>query len=188
VGQLLTIESFSGSKHNFLITGVLNNIPKNSVTNLIDNYPNNIFVSTENLNFFGRNMDWQNDHIAGYIELQKGVTPKDLEKPMTQLIKQNAPPQMAANLTPFLISLNDFYLFANNGLVKKMVYALSAIALFILIMAIINFINMSVSRSAARMKDYRHHLFIYKRIFMGDNHCRLHCMSVSIYYYAILAE
>jgi ABC-type antimicrobial peptide transport system permease subunit len=34
-----------------------------------------------------------------------------------------------------------------------MLYALSAIALFILSMAIINFINMSVSRSAARMKE-----------------------------------
>ncbi len=34
-----------------------------------------------------------------------------------------------------------------------MLYALSAIALFILIMAIINFINMSVSRSASRMRE-----------------------------------
>lgn len=153
VGQSLTIESFSGSKHDFIVTGVLNNIPENSVTDLINAYPNNFFVSTGNLHYFSRNMDWQNPHIASYIQLQKGVKPEDLEKPIAQLVKQNAPPQMAANLTPFVISLKDYYLAANNGLVKKMIYALSAIALFILIMAIINFVNMSVSRSAARMKE-----------------------------------
>ncbi len=152
-GQTISIENFSGMKHDFMITGVLNTIPKNSVINLIDNYPNSFFVSTENLKFFGRNMDWPNPHIASYIQLQKGVTPKDIEKPMAQLLNQNAPPEIAANSTPFITSLNDFYLSANNGLVKKMLYALSAIATFILAMAIINFINMSVSRSASRMKE-----------------------------------
>ena len=153
VGQTITIESFSGTKHDFLITGVLDNIPNNSVTGLIDNYPNNFFVSTDNLNFFGRGMDWINRHIAGYIELQKGITPDQLEKPMMQLIKQNAPLEVAQNMKPYITSLKDFYLFANNEIVIKMLYALSAIALFILIMAIINFINMSVSRSASRMRE-----------------------------------
>lgn len=153
VGQTITIESFSGSKHDFLITGVLNPIPKNSVTSLIDNYPGDFYVSTDNLDFFGRNMNWQNPFIANYIELQKNVTPKDLEKPIAYLEKQNAPPQVASDLTPYLVSLKEFYLSANNGLVQKMIYALSAIALFILAMAIINFINMSVSRSAARMRE-----------------------------------
>ncbi|HEY6974951.1 MAG TPA: ABC transporter permease [Chitinophagaceae bacterium] len=153
VGQTITIESFSGSKHDFLITGVLNVLPKNSVTNLISAYPGNFYVSVDNLDFFGRNMNWQNAFIANYIELKKGVSPKDLEKPIVYLIKQNAPPQIAADLKPQLVALKDLYLTANNGLVKKMMYALSAIALFILIMAIINFINMSVSRSAARMRE-----------------------------------
>ncbi len=72
---------------------------------------------------------------------------------MAYLMKQNAPPQIASNMTPYLVSLKNYYLDANNGLVKKMLYALSAIAIFILIMAIINFINMSVSRSAARMRE-----------------------------------
>src|SRR4051812_12050922 len=147
VGQTITIESFSGTKHDFLITGVLKNLPNNSVTRLIDNYPGDFYVSTANLNFFGRNMDWQNTFIVNMIELQKGVKPKDLEKPIEHLIKQNAQPQVIADLKPQLVSLKDFYLEANNGLIKKMLYALSAIALFILVMAIINFINMSISRS-----------------------------------------
>jgi ABC-type antimicrobial peptide transport system permease subunit len=153
VGETISIASFAGSQHDFLITGVLNPIPDNSVIALIDAYPGNFFVSTDNLNFFGRNMDWPNAFIVNYIELQKGVTPKDLEKPIAYLEKKNALPQMTADLTPYVVPLKEFYLTANNGLIRKTIYALLVIALFILAMAIINFINMSVSRSAARMRE-----------------------------------
>src|SRR3954470_19574017 len=118
VGQTISIESFSGSKHDFLITGVLNPMIKNSVTALIDNYPGDFYVSTDNLDFFGRNMSWQNPFIANYIELQRGVTPKDLEQPIAHLIKQNAP-SFTADLIPQLVSLKDFYVNANNELIKK---------------------------------------------------------------------
>ncbi|MEO8415360.1 MAG: ABC transporter permease [Ginsengibacter sp.] len=153
IGQTLTIENFSGSKHDFIITGVLKSIPKNSITYLNDNNDNQFYISSNNLSYFGRNMDWPNQYIVGYVELQKGVKPEDLAKPMEYLVKQNAPPQIAAGMTPYLVPLKDYYLSANNGLVKKMSYALSAIAIFILMMAIINFINMSVSRSATRMRE-----------------------------------
>ena len=153
VGQTLSIESFSGSKHDFIITGVLKNPSKNSVTYINDDNNNQFYISSNNISYFGRNMDWPNQYIVGYVELQKGVNPKDLEKPMEYLMKQNAPPQIAAGMTPYLVPVKDYYLSANNGLVKKMLYALSAIAIFILIMAIINFINMSVSRSATRMRE-----------------------------------
>ena len=153
VGQTLTIESFSGSKHDFVITGILKPIPKNSVTYLNDDNDNQFCISSKNIGYFGRNMDWPNQYIVGYVELQKGVKPEDLEKPMEYLMRQNAPPQIAADMTPYLVPLKDYYLSANNGLIEKMLYALSAIAIFILIMAIINFINLSVSRSATRMRE-----------------------------------
>ena len=152
VGQTLTIENFSGSKHDFMITGVLQKPSKNSITYVNDENDNQFYISSDNLNYFGRNMDWANPYIVGYIELQKGVTPEDLVKPMQFLVKQNAPPQVAANMTPYLVSLKAYYLSANNGLVKKMLYALSAISLFILLMAIVNFINMAVSRSATQIE------------------------------------
>lgn len=153
INKSITIENFSGSKHDFVVTGVLNTYSANSVTDLIDAYPNKLFVSTSNLNFFGRNMNWPNPHIASYVELQKGVQPSQLIKPIQHLLKENAPPRFNADLKPSLVLLKDYYLSSNNGLVKKMLYALSAIALFILLMAIINFINMSISRSTTRMRE-----------------------------------
>ncbi|WP_460685817.1 ABC transporter permease [Niabella aquatica] len=153
IGENISIENFSGEKHDFKITGVLDTYPKNSITNLIEDSPNSFFISDANLDFFGRTMDWQNPSIASYIELQDGVTTKDLEKPITQIMKRDAPSKFQADLTPYLLPLKTYYLDQNNGLVRKMIYALSAIALFILAMAVINFINMSVSRSASRMKE-----------------------------------
>lgn len=153
VGQTLTLENFSGAKHDFQITGVLNKYAKNSVTQLSEDYPSDFFISNDNLEFFNRDMSWQNPSIANYIELQHGVSAKDLEQPIAQIMKRDAPSKFQEDLTPYLVPLKTYYLDQNNGVVRKMIYALSAVALFILGMAVINFINMSVSRSSARMKE-----------------------------------
>lgn len=154
VGKSLTIENFSGSKHDFMITGVMKKPLRNSVTWITDDNDNQFYISTSNITFFGRIMEsWQNQYIPGYIQLKAGVDAVDLQKPMEQLIKLYATPQVAENMTPYLVPLNDYYLEANNGLIKKMLYALSTIAFFILLMAIINFINLSVSRASTRMRE-----------------------------------
>ncbi len=152
-GQTLSIENFSGAKHDFMISAVLKSPVKNSVMMLNDNNDNQLYISANTISYFGRNMDWPNFYIVGYIELQEGVSPIELEKPMQHLLKQNAPPGVAENLTPYLVPLSRYYLAANNGLIKKTLFALSGIALFILLMAIVNFINLSVSKSAERMRE-----------------------------------
>ena len=152
LGNTITIESFSGSKRDFEVTGVLKPVARNSITHLVDDYPNNFFIAEKNISFFGRNMDWGNMYIVNFIELKPGVEPADLVKPMHDLITRHAPLQAKLS-TPYLTSLKQYYLDANNGLVKKMLYALSGIAFFILFMAVINFVNMSISRSSTRMRE-----------------------------------
>jgi ABC-type antimicrobial peptide transport system permease subunit len=153
IGETVTIESFSGTKQDFQVTGVLNNPPRNSITHVTDDNDNQVYISEKNLGFFGRNMNWNNPYIVSYIELQPGVQPEDLQKPMQELLKQQALPQIAAKMTPFIVPLKDYYLNANNGVIKKMLFALSAIALFILLMAVINFVNLAISRSTTRMRE-----------------------------------
>ncbi|HVX28827.1 MAG TPA: ABC transporter permease [Parafilimonas sp.] len=153
VGQTLTIDNFSGSKHDFMITAVLKSLPDNSVTKINDNNINGVFLSLGSVNFFNRQIDsWNNSGIVSYIELQKGVTPKQLEEPIRHLIHQNTSTDLKQTHT-VLVSLNDYYLQANNNLVEKMLYTLSCIAAFILLMAIINFINISISKASSRMKE-----------------------------------
>jgi len=153
IGQNLTIENFSGSKQDFRITGVLPDPSRNSVTWLNEANNNRVFVPVANLAYFGRNMDWANNHIVNYIELQKGVRPEALTGPIQRLVRANAPPAIAANMQVNLVPLSSYYLTGQGGTVQKMVYTLSFAALFILLMAIINFVNLSISRSTARLKE-----------------------------------
>jgi putative ABC transport system permease protein len=153
VGQDLSIDNFSGSRKPFRITGVMKKPLHNSVTWLNDNNDNGIFVPSANLAFFGRNMDWPNGNIVSYVELQKGVRPQALDEPIKHLLGVNTSPTIQANLRVKPVLLTDYYLDANEGTARRMIYTLSFVALFILGMAIINFINLSVSRSHSRLKE-----------------------------------
>jgi putative ABC transport system permease protein len=154
VGQTISIENFSGSKHDFLITAVLAPTGKNSVTYYNADEKNDFFIPASAAPFMGRNMKgWNNVSLVSYLELQDGVTPKDLEKPIAQLVKANATQQISLTDNLYLVSLKSYYLSANGGVVSKMLYTLSAVAFFILLMAIINFINLCVSRSSTRMRE-----------------------------------
>ena len=155
VGKSLTAESNSGSKRNFMITGVLDKIPLNSITNFISPKLPILMSFVGSNDFWGRQQFfvWNNPYGVGYIELKKGVKSADLAKPMAQLIKTNAPQNLAENLTPYLVPMKDVYLEANNGVVKKMVFTLTIVALFILLMAIVNFVNISIGNSFTRIKE-----------------------------------
>lgn len=153
-GKTLTIENFAGVKRDFIITAVINYQGDNSVGHLVDNYPNGFYLPLQAANFFGRKVDvWDNPFIVGMLELQDGVSPRQLDKPIATLLKTNTAPLISENMTPHLASLQNYYLEKDKGLVKRMLYTLSAIVLFILLMAIINFINMSISRSSSRLKE-----------------------------------
>ncbi len=155
VGENISIQSFSGTQHDFTITGVLKDIPENSVTQLNAANHNSFFIPLNTADYFGRNNfdSWANTYIPSYIELKNGATRKNLEKAISQLIQQHAPEGIRENLIVQPVALQDYYLQQDNGLVKRMLYALSFIGLFILLMAIINFINIAVSSSSARIKE-----------------------------------
>jgi putative ABC transport system permease protein len=155
VGETLSIQSFSGSSHDFAVTGVLKPLPENSVTQINAGSQGNFFIPKNAYTFFGRTdpESWANIYIPSYIELQPGVSAHDLEKPIQQLIAANASDVIKQNLKVQPVALTDFYLNQNNGLVKRMLYTLSFVGLFILFMAIINFVNLSISRSSTRTRE-----------------------------------
>lgn len=155
VGETITIQSFGGENRDFAITGVLDDIPENSVTELNAENRNSIFIPTNTYAYFGRlNFDdWLNIYIPSYIELKEGVSVKDIEAPLQKLVADNAPDFVKQNLTVKPVALTDYYLEKNNATVKKMLYALSSVAVFILLMAVVNFINISIGSSSTRIKE-----------------------------------
>ncbi len=155
VGETISIQSFSGGSREFSITGILKNVTENSITSLNDNNHNSIFIPTNTYTYFGRNdfESWLNIYLPSYIELKEGVTVEDLEAPIKKLIADNTIDGIKQNLTVKPVALTQYYLEKNNALVKRMLYALSFVGLFILLMAIVNFINISISSSSARTKE-----------------------------------
>lgn len=156
VGKTLSVESNAGTKKDFTVAGVLDKIPSNSITNLLADPKFPILMSFVGSNdFWGRQQSftWANPYYAGYIELKKGVKPEDLAKPMAQLIKTNAPETISANLQAYLTPIQDVYREANNGIVRKTIFTLTIVALFILLMATVNFVNIAIGNSFTRLKE-----------------------------------
>ena len=154
-GETLNIQSFSGGHHDFTITGVLKEIPDNSVTHLNADNQNTLFIPTNTSSYFGRQdfESWTNFWLPSYIELQPGVTAKDLAVPIARLIQQNASEPAKSNLVIHPVKLTDYYLEKGNAVAKRMIYTLSGIGLFILLMAVINFINIAISSSGRRIRE-----------------------------------
>lgn len=156
LGEQVNIKNFNGETHPFTITAVLDKLPANSVTNLNGALNNKVFLSSEAAYFFGRDLDdlnWKNAFIVGYVELQPGVTTDMLTQPMKDLLIKHADEKVVNNLSPHLNPLASYHLEKDNGLIKKMLYTLGLIAGFILFMAIINFINISINGSISRLKE-----------------------------------
>lgn len=153
-GRTLEISNFAGKRQLFTIGAVIEEPARNSVNSLDDRNENGIFLPASSLPFFGREMNtWNNPFIVNMVELREGVTAADLEKPMASLVQRHTGAETAAQVRVEAVPLQEFYLNSGNGLVKRMLFTLSGIALFILLMAIVNFVNLSVSRASSRMKE-----------------------------------
>ena len=153
LNQSLTVETPQAGKQAFMVTAVLKALPPNSVSQLLPE-ANEVFMSLGSLPSFGADLSsWQNPYIVNYIELQPGVTPADLDKPLANLLKTNAPPEIQQNLTAYVTPLTDYYLHSNNGLVRRMMVTLTVVGLFILLMAIVNFVNLSLGSASTRLRE-----------------------------------
>lgn len=154
VGQHINVASFSGDKQLFTVSGVLRPYTQNSVTHLIADSPADVFFPLESASYFGRQVEmWNNPYIASYITLMPGIRPDQLEKPMKKLIQQHIPDDQQEGMDAKLVPLATFHLEKADGMVKKMLYTLSIVGCFILLMACINFINITVNAATARLRE-----------------------------------
>ena len=176
LGRSLTIHNNNGERRVFTITGVMKEPTKNSVTDLSAGNDNGIFLPGTALPWFGRSMDWSVNNRVNFVELQPGVRPGQLNAPIRQLINDNASPLVAANLHVIVQSLPEYYQTSDGAAVQKMRYTLSFIALFIMGMAIVNFVNLSVSRSTLRLKE----IGVRRTLGGGRGQLRLQFLSESV--------
>ena len=159
VGKVFDITTtVNNEKQQYTVSAVLKDIPKNSVTGLI-NVDYNVFVPTEGSRFYSNAPDadpsqgWNSAYEIGMLELKPGVTTQQMVQPFKQVLKKYSDKNTQDNLTVELAPVKDYHVNSNNGAVQKMITALSFIAAFILLMAIINFVNINIGTSSYRVKE-----------------------------------
>jgi putative ABC transport system permease protein len=143
------------SKQDYKVSAVLKDIPYNSVTNVVgDTY--SVFVPTEDNRYYGGrdpSVGWNSGYEIGLVELQPGKSPKALEIPLKQILAKYTTENVQKNLSVELRPVKSYYLKDHEGAARKMTAILSLAALFILLMAVINFVNINIGTSSYRLKE-----------------------------------
>jgi putative ABC transport system permease protein len=146
IGKTLTLEN----RFQFTVTGVMKNIPKNSI------FTFEVVLPYSFLREIGAiSNSWGNNSIFTYVEVEKGADIKAVNKKLTDIVTENN----SRNTTKFvLFPLLDIRLHAQFGFTENKgaviaVYIFSLIAFFVLLIACINFINLSTAKSSTRGKE-----------------------------------
>jgi len=156
LGKTLIYEN----KHNFQVTGVIANIPKNS------HFRSDFFASikcADDLYWPGFLDDWTQSSIHNYFLLKKGVIPKKFQNKLNPFVKKglNSTPgqsyavQTKIHLQPLTrIHLHSHYFaeLENNSDIR-MVYFYFLIGVIILAIACFNFMNISTARASTRTTE-----------------------------------
>ena len=156
LGETLALQTNAGKEVAFQISGVLMDMPSNSVVNFAGNpVANEIFLAMHSLEHFmpGAEQDWSFKYMVSLVKVQEGVKPIDLEGPINSIVAARAPSEYKSSLMGELKPLEDYYLQWGNGKALKMVQTLSALAIFIMLLVIVNFVIIMTSISSKRLRE-----------------------------------
>ncbi len=163
IGKLLTIK---GSSTTYQITGVIDRVPVNS------HFHFDIFASMASLPD-AKAPSWLTSEFFTYLVLPEGYDYKQLEAKLPQVVEKYMGPQfqqsMGMSLAQFRKKGNDIGLYlqpltdihlrssfaydlGTNGDIQY-IYIFGAIALFMLLIACINFMNLSTAGASKRAKE-----------------------------------
>jgi putative ABC transport system permease protein len=143
MGQTLTYNTSLDMK----VTGIFEDYPANSHMRFKYLIPTALAMN------YNKNYNtWDFNNIRTYVQLQKGLPVEPVDAKLADVVEKHRPQdKRPLSLQPITrVHLNPFN---HPGGTILYVYLFSAMALFILLIASINFINLTTARSANRAKE-----------------------------------
>lgn len=149
--------------YKFTVKGIMRDMPGNShlhfdfLASYASLAPNNLYNEPATMQTQGFNHD-----LYTYLLLREGAAPEDLESKFPEFLDKHLGDQLEGTgivARPFLQPLADIHLGSNmegefgpNSDIRY-VYIFSSLAVFILLIACVNFMNLSTARSARRAQE-----------------------------------
>jgi ABC-type antimicrobial peptide transport system permease subunit len=150
VGKTVTVND----RLELLVTGIIQNPPENSMFDDL-----HFLIPMENVRNYGFDLDsWGNITFFTFVQLQKKSNMEAFNKKIAGVYKEQDPDM--AKVTFYLQPLGDIHLHSENLIAAlggngniKYIYLFSILAVFILVLACVNFMNLTTARSEKKARE-----------------------------------
>jgi len=146
VGRVLTVNG----RHDFTVSGVVKNPPSNSTIRF------SMAVPYDFQRVLGRSLDqWNNNSVFTFVRLGDNVSSRGMGEKIEAVVNKHSE---NSEQIYSIRSLTDIHLQSHSGFGKagrqnQYVYIFSVIAMFVLLIACTNFMNLATARSARRARE-----------------------------------
>jgi putative ABC transport system permease protein len=159
IGKTIKIDN----NQDVTVTGVYEDIPKNSQFRDVSYLaPWNLFIGTRSAGWLNKNRsDWNNNFLHVYVLLAGGTDFEKVSRQIKDLKRNNVNKADAAkNPEVFILPMSKWHMYGTfeNGIPVvsrelQSVRLYTVIGIFVLLLACINFMNLSTARSQKRAKE-----------------------------------
>ncbi len=143
IGKVIQVNN----QYDFIVEGVFEDIGSNTDIQF------SIVLAWDHLEGIYPRVQWDNHVISNYVLLADNATEQDTERKIINVINDHG---VSTRYDVFLQPLSDVHLRSNFGSrisSETYVYIILIIAVFVLLLACINFMNLSTARSSYRFKE-----------------------------------
>ncbi|MEQ9309118.1 MAG: ABC transporter permease [Balneolaceae bacterium] len=142
IGKILTLDFES----DYIVSGILEEIPHNSTIQL-----DLVVLLSSDPNYSEYQNNWGSSFLEIFVQLSPNTNPQDIEVQFPDFIKRIWNEEVAARTNFKLLSLTELHNYSTNS--NQIVFILFGIAISIIIIAVINFVNLATARSLERAKE-----------------------------------